>query len=105
MEPYLSYQIAFENILMKKTRVCNQTEKSTALYKTNSDLVSYRFSIELMLIRRSAKIKRSSFLHTRNCGKTEVSDQTNGESVLYLKIYGCLLTGYTKTAGFESKSA
>ncbi len=30
-----------------------------------------RFAIELMLIRRSAKIKRSGFLHSRNCGKTD----------------------------------
>ena len=42
------YQIAFENMLMKKTRVCNQTEKSTALYKTNSDLVLYQFAIEII---------------------------------------------------------
>jgi len=47
------------------------------LYKINGDLVLYRFAIELMLIRRSAKIKRSGFLHRRNNEKTDniVSNQ------------------------------
>ena len=53
-------------MLMKKTRVCNQTEKSTALYKTNSDLVLYQTAF----INRGIPV----FLTTEHTDCTEKQD-------------------------------
>jgi len=65
-----------QDICFQKSPYANPSEPGSPCIsrhsgKNRNPALSYRFAIELMLIRRSAEMKQSGFLHTRNCGKTE----------------------------------